>query len=313
MKNLIGLIFSLLLIMGCDKLSYRKTPGGMHYQLFPSKSGKSIVVSNFIKLSITQKINDSVYFSTHGKMPLYRRVNETSFPYDISEVWTKLKTGDSVVSIQMMDTFIRRNPESIPPQFKKGDRVITYLKILDVFANDSIARLDNEAEMKKDEPRRKKEMEEQMTKAEKQRKEQMEKDEAELKKTGEIEKELKEMDAYLASKKINAKKTGRGTYVQIKQEGSGPIAAVGDTLTVKYTGRKLVNDSVFQSSTASFPLGKGEMIAGWDEGLLLFKKGGKGTLFIPGFLAFGKNPQPGSPFAPFDALIFDVEIVDIKK
>ena len=313
MKNLVLLIFSLILIMSCDKLSYRKTPGGMPYQLFPGKNGKSIVVGNFIKLSLTQKINDSVYFSTHGQMPLYRRVNDTGFPYDISELWTKLKTGDSVVAIQMMDTFIRRKPESIPPQFKKGDRVITYFKILDVFANDSIARLDNDIEMKKDEPRHKKEMEEQTAKAEKERKEQMEKDVAELKSSGEIEKELKAMEAYLASKKINAKKTGRGTYVQIKQEGSGPFAVIGDSLTVKYTGRKLVNDSVFQSSTVSFPLGKGQMIAGWDEGLLLFKKGGKGTLFIPGFLAFGKNPQPGSPFAPFDALIFDVEIVDIKK
>ena len=313
MKNLIGLFFFIVLFTGCDKLSYHKTVGGMPYQLFSGKSGKPIRTGNFVKLNLTQKINDSVYFSTYGKLPLYRRVNETAFPYDISELWTKLKTGDSVVAIQMMDTFIRRSPESMPPQFKNGDRIITYFKILDVFENDSLARIDNDIEMKKDEPRRKKEMEEQEAKAEKEMKAQMEKEDAELIKSGEKDKEFKAIEAYLASKKINAKKTGRGTYVEIKQEGSGPLAEPGDTLTVKYSGRKLVNDSVFEANSYTFPVGKGKVIPGWDEGLLLFRKGGKGTLFIPGFLAYGKNPRTDSPFGPYEALIFDVEVVDIKK
>jgi FKBP-type peptidyl-prolyl cis-trans isomerase len=191
--------------------------------------------------------------------------------------------------------------------------VITYIKILEVFANDSLARLDNDIEMKKDEPRRTKEMQEQAAKADKERKEQMAKDEAELKSSGEMEKELKEMENYLASKKISAQKTGRGTYVQIQQQGSGPDIIPGDTLTVKYTGRKFISDSVFQSNTYTFPVGRGQVIHGWDEGLVLFKKGGKGTIFIPGFLAYGKNPPPGSPFKPFEALVFDVEIIDVKK
>ena len=313
MRNLILLFSSLIFIISCDRISYRKTPGGMPYQIFPSGTGKSIEKGNFIKMNFVQKINDSVYFDSHGKMPVYRRVNDTSFPYDISELWTKLKTGDSVVAIQMMDTFMRRSPESIPAQFKKGDRVITYIKILEVFSNDSLARLDNDIEMKRDEPRHKKEMAEQAAKAEQQQKEQLAKDEAELKSSGEMDKELKEMENYLASKKITTQKTGRGTFVQITQEGSGPNISAGDTLTVKYTGKKFVGDSVFQSNTYTFPVGRGQVIPGWDEGLLLFKKGGKGTIFIPGFLAYGKNPPPGSPFKPFEALVFDVEIIDVKK
>lgn len=313
MRNLIGLIFSLVFIMSCDRISYRKTPGGMPYQLFPSDNGTKIEKGDFLKMNFIQKINDSVYFDSHGKMPVYKRVNDTSFPYDLSELWTKLKKGDSVVAIQMMDTFIRRNPQGIPPQFKKGDRVITYIKIVDVFTNDSLARLDNEKEMKKDEPRRTKEMAEQSAKEEQARKEQMAKDDAELKSSGEMEKELKEMENYLAAKKITAQKTGRGTYVYIQQQGSGPGIAAGDTLTVKYTGKKFAGDSIFQSNTYTFPVGRGQVIPGWDEGLLLFKKGGKGTIFIPGFLAYGKNPPPGSPFKPFEALVFDVEIMDVKK
>jgi FKBP-type peptidyl-prolyl cis-trans isomerase len=55
----------------------------------------------------------------------------------------------------------------------------------------------------------------------------------------------------------------------------------------------------------------GNVIRGWDEGLLLFKKGGKGTIFIPGFLAYGKG-QAGSPFKPFQAMKFDVELLNVS-
>src|SRR4030095_11176831 len=91
-------------------------------------------------------------------------------------------------------------------------------------------------------------------------------------------------------------------------EGTGSPVNDEDTVTVKYTGRLLATDSVFQSSTYTFPLGEGAVIAGWDEGIKLFKVGGKGTLYIPGFLAYGANARP--PFRPFEALIFDVEVTD---
>jgi hypothetical protein len=53
----------------------------------------------------------------------------------------------------------------------------------------------------------------------------------------------------------------------------------------------------------------GGMIKGWDDGLRLFKKGGKGTLYIPAYLAYDANPGPSN--RPFENLIFDVEIVDV--
>ena len=138
------------------------------------------------------------------------------------------------------------------------------------------------------------------------------KDDIEMEKSGEINKELKAMDAYLASKKIIAQKTGKGTYVSIQLEGSGPVATVGKYINVKYTGKFISTDSIFESGSYPFQLGKGNAIRGWHEGLQLFKKGSKGTLYIPGFLAYGKNPSPGSPFKPFEALKFDVELLDIS-
>jgi len=164
--------------------------------------------------------------------------------------------------------------------------------------------------MVKDRPRQDKEMQEQMALQKKQIKEMRAKQEEEYRKSGEVDKELKNMENYLASKKITAQQTGKGTFVVIKQQGSGASVKDEDTVTVKYTGRILATDSVFQSSTYTFPLGESAVIAGWDEGIKLFKVGGKGTLYIPGFLAYGANARP--PFKAFEALIFDVEVTDAK-
>jgi FKBP-type peptidyl-prolyl cis-trans isomerase FkpA len=51
------------------------------------------------------------------------------------------------------------------------------------------------------------------------------------------------------------------------------------------------------------------VIPGWDDGLKVFKKGGKGTLYIPAFMAYDAQPGPGRK--PFENLMFDVEIVDV--
>jgi FKBP-type peptidyl-prolyl cis-trans isomerase FkpA len=151
-----------------------------------------------------------------------------------------------------------------------------------------------------------------MAKMQKEQEEQRVKEEEELEKSGEIAKELKEMESWLASKNIKAQKTGKGTYVYIQEQGTGPAAENNKYVNVKYSGKILETDSVFQSNSYAFQLGKGAAIRGWDEGLLLFKKGGKGTLFVPGFLAYGKNPPQGSPFKPFESLKFDIELLDVS-
>ena len=112
-------------------------------------------------------------------------------------------------------------------------------------------------------------------------------------------------------KKITtAKKTG-GTYIDVKTKGNGEPAVNGKFITVKYAGRGLATDSVFQVGEYIFPLGESEVIAGWDQGIPEFNEGGKGTLYIPGYLAYGKNPGPvGKPYA---ALIFEVEVANVSN
>jgi len=94
--------------------------------------------------------------------------------------------------------------------------------------------------------------------------------------------------------------------------GDGASPQTGQNVSVHYTGW-LTNGSKFDSSRDRgqpivFPLGRGQVIKGWDEGLASMKIGGKRRLIIPSDLAYG--PQGRPPVIPPSAtLIFDVELV----
>ena len=150
-KYLLLLMVAIVSLVACTNSSMKKTAGGMPYKLIRSKDTQSVYPGCYVKLNVTQKINDSVTMTTADAIPIYLFVsNSNKQNYDVSELWTSLHKGDSVTMTQMMDTFIKRSPQSIPPQFKNGDRIITSLRVLDIFSSDSIAKLDEEKERKID-------------------------------------------------------------------------------------------------------------------------------------------------------------------
>ena len=97
--------------------------------------------------------------------------------------------------------------------------------------------------------------------------------------------------------------------------GTGPSPRPGQTAVVNYTGT-LTDGTKFDSSydhgqPFSFVVGAGNVIRGWDEGILTMKVGGKRHLVIPPSLGYGQLGQP--PKIPGNAtLIFDVELLDVK-
>jgi FKBP-type peptidyl-prolyl cis-trans isomerase FkpA len=307
------IITAVAVTLGCNKISYRKTKSGLVYKIFPSDSKDSLLKNGqIIKYNATYKLNDdSLLYTTYGKAPQYAIVQSETSPYDSKEIFPMMKKGDSAVTVQLIDTLLKKGVQ-LPFTPKKGDKIVTTFHIIEVFNTDSIARADYDKEMEKDKPRQMKEQQEQMAKMEKDAKEQQAKEDIELEKSGEIAKEIQTMEAYLANKKISAQKTGKGTFVHIESQGTGPAAAEGSYVNVKYTGKHLETDSTFQSNSYAFQLGKDPVVRGWTEGLKLFKQGGKGTLFIPGFLAYGKNPPAGSPFKPFEPLKFDIELLEVS-
>ena len=97
--------------------------------------------------------------------------------------------------------------------------------------------------------------------------------------------------------------------------GTGRTAQAGDTVRVQYTGT-LLNGKKFDSSydhgsePVKFGIGKGEVIKGWDEGVVGMKVGGKRRLRIPAELGYGEKGSPPS-IPPNAGLVFDVELVSI--
>ncbi|GFH55461.1 FK506-binding protein 2 [Chaetoceros tenuissimus] len=95
------------------------------------------------------------------------------------------------------------------------------------------------------------------------------------------------------------------------KEGKGEPAKDGDTVVVKYEG-KLDDGTTFdKASSFEFTLGLGEVIKGWDQGVLNMKVGGKRQLFVPSKLGYGK--RGASPEIPPNAdLHFKITLKEIK-
>lgn len=103
-------------------------------------------------------------------------------------------------------------------------------------------------------------------------------------------------------------------YIEL-EEGTGPAPQPGDIVQVHYTGT-LEDGTEFDSSRdrdpLSFPLGQGNVIPGWDEGIGLMNVGGKARLIIPPQLAYGAQGA-GDVIPPNSTLIFEVELVGIEE
>jgi len=102
--------------------------------------------------------------------------------------------------------------------------------------------------------------------------------------------------------------------IQDTKQGLGREAIRGNTVVVHYTG-KLTNGKVFDSSVDrgepfSFVLGQGQVIQGWERGILGMKEGGKRKLTIPPNLGYGTRPV--GPIPANSTLIFDVELLKVK-
>lgn len=97
--------------------------------------------------------------------------------------------------------------------------------------------------------------------------------------------------------------------------GTGAECKEGDKVKVAYTGRLLKTNFVFDSSVGKPPyevtLGKGEVIKGWDQGIVGMKVGGKRKLTIPHTMAYGERGYP-PVIPPRATLVFEIELLGVK-
>lgn len=108
--------------------------------------------------------------------------------------------------------------------------------------------------------------------------------------------------------------------VDIPGPADGSVAKAGDTVWVHYTGKLADTGKEFDSSKGpgrgepiDFVLGAGRVIKGWEEGIAGMKIGDKRQLTIPATLGYGASGTPGGPIPPNATLVFDVELMGLRR
>lgn len=124
-----------------------------------------------------------------------------------------------------------------------------------------------------------------------------------------LQEDIGKIQDYLADRNLTAQSTASGLHYIITETGTGGHPSATSNVTVNYVGKLLKNENIFDQTTGTprtFALTG--LIEGWQEGIPLLKKGGKGTFFIPSALGYGPY---GSGDIPANApLIFEIELVN---
>lgn len=297
MKNIITLLLLVasIHVLAQGNAEMQRLPNGLKYKIFTSNTGPKIKLNDIITFNFLQKTDkDSVLINSFEvNRPATIQVQAARNIADLMDFFPLLALNDSaIVSIPTDSIF--NNPEmQRPPFLPKGSSLLITVKILKIQSLEE-------------------------AKAEQQK--MME----ELK-----NKENSSLAKYLAENKINPLKTASGLRYIITKPSVKPKPAKGDTVFVNYIGKTL-EGKVFDSSIEaeakkagleqpgrnyepiSVVLGQGSVIAGWEEGIQLLNEGAKATFIIPSDLAYG--PQgAGKDIAPFSTLVFDLEIVKVKR
>lgn len=119
--------------------------------------------------------------------------------------------------------------------------------------------------------------------------------------------------------KMKRIKTDSGLEYEIIKEGAAIYPKIGQLVTVHYTGwldnngelGKKFDSSVDRNQPFSFKIGIGQVIAGWDEGVITMQIGEQRRLFIPADLGYG-HYGAGNVIPPNAKLIFDVELIKVS-
>lgn len=283
---------------------FDKTASGLEYKLFTQaqdggyeRKTPAQVVADTAQLSerigqiMTLRMKytnseDSVLFSTYERnMPVQVEMMRSPVRGSIEEAFLMLTPGDSAVfKINADSLFANTFQQPRPPFIKEGSDLTFNIKAVTLQSKEQ-AMADFQTLMKA------------------RYDEQMGKDEEKIK-------------AYLAEQGLNAEKTPSGVYYVINKKGSGKQPEPGSMVSVHYTGTTL-DGNVFDSSRKdgreplSFPLGRGAVIQGWDEGIAALREGDQAVLIIPSPLAYGEEAR--GPDMPANSILrFEVELLDVQ-
>jgi len=294
-SNFFILVFVLAVALtACNNES---TPYGLTFTRHRTGTGPQVRDGEYLVMNLVAiDENDSVWHDTYKEnQPMIVRVAPPVLP-GLKEpgetgVYRMLHVGDSVsFDIDAETIYVRTWNQELPNYMDPGLEVTYQLSVIEIVDEEGL---------------------------EKYRLRNLERYEAER-----IENQIRQYGKdttaianYLKEKSIVAVKTLSGLSYTVDRDGTGPVAKSGKKVAVRYTG-KLLNGNVFDSNLDAVDpfvvnVGRGDVIAGWEEALQLVKKGGKYTFYIPSLYGYADQGS-GAKVPPNAVLVFEMEVKDIQ-
>ncbi|MCC6460212.1 MAG: FKBP-type peptidyl-prolyl cis-trans isomerase [Saprospiraceae bacterium] len=275
-----ALALGLLFLVACQNDGIQ-TEHGFRFVSHTSKGGTKPQPGETVIVNAYTFIGDSMISSTvknYGGPQEYNLMTKDKLPKRVPALYDAvllMGEGDSATIYQTIDTFLRKY---IPPTMKDAKEVRYEISLVDV-----------------------------VTQAEKDKS----KAEADALLEGVKSKAESTVQSYASGKLAGLTTTGSGLKVLIEDKGSGAAVNKGEKVKVHYYGC-LADGTMFDNSYQrgepyEFPAGVGQMIKGFDEGVMLLNHGGKGFFFIPSSLGYGDSAN--GPIPAKAELIFFVEVL----
>ena len=282
-----------LLLITCQSSPQDVTARGYRYEMHIDEPGPVPLVGEYAYFHITMRTGDSIINSSQGMDPLPRiRIPEATELTPQTSAFIDglalMSVGDSMTLYFPLDSLPTR-----PPGFA-GIDILEY--------DLAMKEIKTDAEFKR---------EQQIFMAEREK----ERAAAAARQEEVAQFANDQLDAFNRGNLDNVQETSDGLKYVIHAQGEGRKGEVGRQTSVQYYGMLMENGEVFDQSfddgvPYTFPVGRGQVIKGWDVGIPLLNKGGKASLFIPYDMAYGADGRPGIP--PKADLYFYVELQDVN-
>jgi FKBP-type peptidyl-prolyl cis-trans isomerase FkpA len=300
------IVFSLLALAisfaACQNVEFKKSSAGIPYKIFSSKKGDSVHTGSIVKYQVIQKVKDSVMYSSYAqKRPEYFMVkpsaekpNYSNIKATVEELISKTKEGDSIYLTQVTDSLVKQNPDQT--MFKKGQLLITTIKVEKVYKNEEEANADY--------------LKQQAIGYEENKKQGLVNFKKDTAAQSSIQRDDKVIEDYLKAHNIQAEKNEWGIFVERLAPGQGAKPKFGQYSNVNYKGMHLSGE-VFDQGTMPVQIGVSQVVFGFMEGVSQLSKGEKTRIYIPSVLGYGPSGNPPK-IQPNENLIFELEVLDIS-
>lgn len=256
---------------------YQESSNGLKYKIIVDNKGAKAKEGEYVKYysAIRTMDNKTLFSLSQIQVPQYGLVAKPSKKGDPIELLTLLGKGDSASCVVPAETFFKQYDPPAP--LKKTDNIQLDIKVLDILSKEQY--------------------------------------DAQIAEQAAFNPEELSIKDYITKNNLTATRLSSGLYYVVEKQGTGQQPKPGDKVKVNYTGR-LLDGTEFDSSLKpgrepfEFTIGQGQVIKGWDEGIPMFKVGGKGKLLIPSALGYGENGTGNIP--PGSVLVFDIELLGVN-